>query len=135
QRRDLASMRGLVRHVGKESNDLENRIHQLVTDEANYLNVYEDPEDDPFNLIVRPVLKDCLRERSLRSIANEAGMAVSTAQEILNGVTRDPRPNHRQRLTEVAGAFARDRLRDDAAATVRDDLLACASYLRQAVAG
>lgn len=128
RRREVVSMRGLVRHIGKESNDLENRIHHLVTDEGEYLNDYDYPEDDQFWLLVVPVLTDLVASRGLRTVARAAGVAPSTLGDVLSASTSIPRPGLRQNITHAAGEYARESLLSRRIEPSRDDVLCCAIY-------
>ncbi|MFL5799801.1 MAG: hypothetical protein ACJ77A_17975 [Actinomycetota bacterium] len=126
----VAARPGLLRHIGKESNDLERRIHQLVADEGEYLNTYADSESDPFDLIVRPILEDCVETFGVRVLAERTELNVSTVWNIVRGISRAPRWEQRLALTETAGEFAHDWLGGQSVRAPRADVLACATYLR-----
>jgi hypothetical protein len=66
----------------------------------------------------------------LRRLAENAGVARSTLLDILIGTTRHPRGEHRHRLTRTAGEFSRQALTAETRPAPKDDVLACATYLR-----
>ena len=90
-----------VRYVGKESNYLEEREFGLVHDLDEVLTEYADPRRDPFDLLVRPVLRDVYA----REITKRVRIKIATAGG------RTIRQARRAALTKLAAEIARKGLR------------------------
>jgi hypothetical protein len=114
---------GCHRHVGKESNRLEEVEAGLVHDADAVYTEYEDPAHDPWRMIVVPVL----RQMSRRLIMEGTGLARSTITALRNG-HGVPHPHTREVLTRIAATFARVQLRKADKQPPRGDLEACAAY-------
>lgn len=113
-----------LRYIGKEANRLEEVASGLVHDPEEVLAEYADPEQDPFDRFVRPIL----REVPKHTLAEAAGIHPRKVAAIRNGHAR-PRPAHRKALVEAAGRFAWDRLREAGLAPPVDPVAACRVYL------
>ena len=117
---------GHIRHIGKESNKLEDREAGLVHDPAEVLNEYPNPAHDDFRTLVAPVL----REPPAAGVKKETGLSERTIRRARKGNVA-PHPSTRAKLTMCAARHARRRLR---AAGIKppatDDLAALAAYLQ-----
>jgi hypothetical protein len=115
-----------VTHVGKESNRLEEVNTGLVHDPEEVYTAYEDPQHEPWQTVVVPVLRRMPRA----VLAEQVGLSERTIAAVRNGHAL-PRAVHQEALTRAAGGYARARLRA-AGNPVRvrlGDLEACAAYL------
>jgi hypothetical protein len=87
---------------------------------------YRDQTHDPWRTLVVPVLKQMPRAL----LAERAGLSDRAITALRNGHA-EPHARHRDALTQAAGDFARERVRQAGAATPRGDLEACAAWLAQ----
>jgi len=110
-----------VRYVGKESNYLEERELGLVHDLDEVLTEYADPRRDPFDLLVRPVLRD----RSAREITKRVWTKIVTAGG------RTIRQARRAALTKLAAEIARKALRTWGRPQPDSALACCYLYLEE----
>jgi hypothetical protein len=113
-----------IHYIGKESNRLEDveagTVHRL----RDVLSEYHDPDQDPFDLYVIPILA----EVPARVLAESAGMHPRKVAAIRNGHAR-PRRVHQAALTNCAAEFARERLREAGFKAPRTDASACHAYV------
>jgi hypothetical protein len=110
-------------YIGKESNRLEEVEQGTVHDWEEVRNVYYDPQADPWRTTVVPVLQMVNRTE----IARLSGVTRRHIIRLLN-LEQTPSPDLRDRLTRIAGDFARQRIGNE---PQMDDLVACASLLRR----
>jgi hypothetical protein len=110
-----------VEHIGKEANLLDQAAAQLIG-ETDRLIIYADPDQDLFDNLVRPVL----REMNVRLTAAAAGISPSTLTRIRAGAT--PHPGNREILTRLAVEHARARLTELGFAVPRDGLAVLLLY-------
>lgn len=110
-----------VRYVGKESNYLEERELGLVHDLDEILTEYADPRRDPFDVLVRPVLRDLpAREVSKR-------VKIKTA----NALGRTFRQARKAALTKLAAETAGKALRTWRVSQPDGALARCYAYLEE----
>jgi len=108
------------RLIGKESNKIEEVEHQLVENWDEVREEYADPANDPWTMLVVPVLKLIPREQ----LAWMAKVGVRSIQALRNGHWR-PSKKTRAALTRAAGNYAREQLGQD----IGDDLCASAGFI------
>jgi hypothetical protein len=114
-----------LHYIGKESNRLEDVQAGTVHELGDVLTEYRDPERDPFDLYVRPVMADMRRS----VLANAAGIHPRKVAAIRNGHAQ-PRPMHRAAVVASAGAHAKARLREAGIRPPNDDVAACRVYVK-----
>jgi hypothetical protein len=90
-----------ITYIGKEANRLEETAAGLIHDRGEILNTYNDPNLDPWDALVVPVLRDF----TTAEIAANAQLDRRSVQRLLRGQTR-PRRSHRNSLTGIAAEFA-----------------------------
>jgi hypothetical protein len=114
-------------YIGKESNRLEDveagTVHRL----SDVLSEYHDPDLDPFDLYVRPILEEIPKN----VLARAAGIHPRKVAAIRNGHAV-PRHGHRDALQRAAGGYARRRLQSLGRSAPADVLLACRALLELA---
>jgi hypothetical protein len=145
----------LLQHIGKEGNKVEQREHGLVTAQADYLNLYDDPPRSPWALYVTkampafttaeitqamrhgpgPVLAPGVREtldRDGRPIS--ASSQLPTGRTIRNARLRSPDPENERLITAAIVRLAAERLEQECISAPRTapgspylDELACLS--------
>jgi hypothetical protein len=113
-----------VRHVGKESNKLEEVEAGLVHDPDEVYTEYVDVRRDPAWEAVVAVLKRVPCSRLMK----ETELARSTIKALRNGHTQ-PHGRAREALTQVAANFAREELLAQGAKVPRRDTAVCAQYI------
>jgi hypothetical protein len=114
---------GLRTYIGKESNRIEevrmglwHRLDEVLTDYGR--------ARDPWHSWVVPALKHI----PLWWLAEETGLDRRTIQRLRN-LHAEPRPANEDALTEAAGKWAREELRESGSTPPRDDVLACRAWL------
>jgi hypothetical protein len=112
-------------HLGKEANKLEAVEAGLQHNSDEVYTAYADPRRDLWRALVLPVL----REMPSRDLAEAVGVSERRLRDVLNGRAR-PHPNSEASLTQVAVAFAQDRLRRRGPAVPADDMAAYAALLQ-----
>jgi len=83
-------------YVGKESNRIEEVDDGVLHDEAEYLNIYQDPRRDPWISETPPALKQISTARLTKAL----GIARRTAKRWKRGEDR-PRSRERSKLNEL----------------------------------
>jgi hypothetical protein len=122
RRRPVAAL--CLKHVGKESNRLEDVEAGLAHDADEVYTEYADPAHDPWRMIVVPVLKFI----PLPKLQEATGMS-RTQLKALRNEHAMPRPQNREVLVRIAASFAREQLRRAGKRQPRGDLEACAVWL------
>lgn len=112
-----------VTHVGKESNQLEEVEAGLVHDPDDVYTEYPHPAHDAWRTLVLPTLNEMTRTE----IERYTGMSRTQITAVRNGRAQ-PTAQHRGALIRAAGAFARERLRNQGIKAGLGDFVACASY-------
>jgi hypothetical protein len=113
-----------VVHIGKESNELEELEAGTVHDSDDVLLQYISPRWDPWERLVRPVL----REFGAAVVAERSGLSLSAVKDQLAERSRPHRRNERK-LRRVAAQLAARKLHDASVAVPRDPLDCCAAYV------
>jgi len=117
QRRHFRAER--VVHIGKEAAELEEREAGALHDSEEAINQYENPKDDTWTAIVRPVLKSMPRAE----LAGMTGLSERRVQMVRNGAP-PIQLAVRAKFVRAAGAYARSQISD------KDlpDLTACIAF-------
>jgi len=96
QRRPVTA--GPIRNIGKEMNELEERIAGLRTRQHEYQNEYRRPEQNTFDQLVRPALRAL--PAPVGQIAGAVGLHRATVSDAING--RNIGPKAKKKLTRYA---------------------------------
>ncbi|MGI8558533.1 MAG: hypothetical protein ACR2ND_09525 [Solirubrobacteraceae bacterium] len=115
-----------ITHIGKEANRLEDQEAGLVHDLNDVLTEYRDPKHDPFETLVRPVL----REIRVCEVAAAAGVSERTIKAA--GAGTRPRAAASAALIAVAADYSRSQLLAAGSEPPPNDLAALAAYLDDA---
>jgi hypothetical protein len=113
-----------LKHVGKESNRLEEVEAGLVHDADEVYTEYADPGHDPWRAIIVPVLKRI----PLPQLQAETGLS-RTQVKALRNEHAHPRAWTQAKTTRAAAGFARQQLQGAGKPMPRGDLEVCAAYL------
>ena len=114
-----------IHYIGKESNKIEEALSGLITDLGDALTEYQDPEQDPFQRLVVPVL----RASTVDETAAGAQVSARTVKRARAG--RAVGKHARERLTHHAITHARAQLRDAPSRPPTDPEALLAAYLDQ----
>lgn len=112
-------------YIGKESNHLEDTRAGLVHNIDEILNEYPDPGRNPFDQLVRSVL----RGLSVKQIAAETGLSERVVEKARAGASIHK--TTREKLTEYTARYAQARLREAGIKPPRDPHTALAAYVDQ----
>jgi hypothetical protein len=107
RRRPVRTRRELVRHVGKETNLLEEALAGLVSDVSELNIEYPDPERDPWQRLVLPTIS----RLGPVQVARLAQVDRRTVERIVAGST--PKPETRERILDVIRRMLREKLGAD----------------------
>lgn len=124
QRRPVESHPTLTELIGKEGNQLAERLSAELTDPASYRNDYG-PRADRWETLVLPVL----REIGAFDLGDRTGLAAASVYRVLNG-TR-PHPANRRRYEQAAVNHADRGLTTWSVATPHDPSAALCRYLQE----
>lgn len=113
-----------LHYIGKESNRLEDVQSGTVHELEDVLTEYRDPNRDPFELYVRPILAEIPKD----VLAMAASIHPRKVAAIRNGQAQ-PRPSHRASLIKSAGSHAKECLRKAGVTPRIDDIAACRLYI------
>ena len=120
------TLAGHIRHIGKESNKLEDREAGLALDPDETLTNYNNPDQDDYKTLVAPVLRDL----PVAETAKATGISERTIKRARAGAGA-PHPGNRATLTAYAARFAREQLRAAGIEPPVDDYAALAACLAQ----
>ena len=89
-----------ISHIGKEANQLEDVQTQLIAEQDEILNQYDDPDQHYYQTVALPIL----RQLGPREVARRTGHSLGAVHAALAGKTKKPQRKQRSKYITVADA-------------------------------